>query len=218
MAPVEPSTVNIDDIPLSDTDDVIKPLPASRSWSSVKGFFSVIELIGGALLLALAINTFIFQSYQVFGQSMDPTLDEGNRLIINKVSKSWSGVFGGDFVPDRGTIIVFKNPRSDNVQLVKRVLGLPGERVVVKDGAITVFNQENPNGFNPDELFEANLADFTTGNVDITVPEGNIFVSGDNRTPGGSLDSRNDLGTVPVENIVGTLFMRIFPVSEATFF
>lgn len=216
----EPSMINTDDIPSNSTyRDGLKPPPKrSALFSSFKGFLSIAELVTGALILALGINSFVFQSYQVFGQSMEPTLQQGNRLIVSKLSKSWAGVLNNEWLPNRGTIIIFVNPRNPDVQLVKRVIGLPGERVLVNDGSITVFNEASPNGFDPDTPYKDQLVDFTTGSVDITVPDGHIFVSGDNRTPGGSLDSRNDLGTVPLDNIIGNLSMRIFPLSEAEFY
>ncbi len=121
-------------------------------------------------------------------------------------------------MPDRGEIVVFHNPRNvDSPQLIKRVIGLPGERVVVNDGNIFIFNSENPNGFMPDKSFGLEL-DITVGNVDLVVPEGNIFVAGDNRYQGGSLDSRNELGTVPVDLIVGELVLRILPATDVQLF
>lgn len=188
------------------------------SNSPTKGLFSVLQLVGGSILLALFINHFIFQSYQVFGLSMTPTLHDGDRLIISKIEKSTSGIGGGEYLPDRGEIIVFRNPRNpDSPQLIKRVIGLPGERVVVVDGNITVFNKANPEGFMPDKLFGLEPG-ITAGRVDITVPQDHVFVSGDNRTQGGSLDSRNELGTVPLDMIVGNLVLRIMPISDAQAF
>ena len=114
--------------------------------------------------------------------------------------------------------MVFRNPRNNTTQLVKRVIGLPGDRVVVDGGQITVFNDENPDGFNPDEDQQLDLAS-TDGRVDLTVPDGQIFVVGDNRIPNGSYDSRSpDLGTVPIDVVVGELVLRIFPLTEAKFF
>jgi len=186
--------------------------------SPYKGFFSVMQLVVGSVLLALFINNFIFQSYQVFGLSMTPTLHDGDRLIISKVNKTFSTVTGGEYLPDRGEIIVFRNPRNpESPQLIKRVVGLPGERVVVEDGNITVYNSENPDGFMPDKSFGLELG-ITAGHVDVTVKEDHIFVSGDNRRAGGSLDSRNELGTVPIDKIVGNLVLRIMPLSDAQVF
>lgn len=186
--------------------------------SSYKGLLSVVQLFAGALLLAFFINQFLFQSYEVFGQSMAPTLQQGDRLIISKISKSWDGLFNNEYVPGRGSVVVFKNPRNTSTQLVKRVIGLPGDRVVVADGGITVFNDENPDGFNPDELYEADL-ELTDGDVDVTVPSGEIFVVGDNRLPNASYDSRSaELGSIPIDVVVGELALRVFPLGEAKFF
>ncbi len=193
----------------------VKNVRHKFSNSRMKGVFSVLQLVVGSILLALFINHFIFQSYQVFGLSMTPTLRDGDRLIISKIGKSTSSVTGNEYIPDRGEIVVFKNPRnSTSPQLIKRVIGLPGERVVVAEGNITIFNKTNPTGFMPDKFFGLELG-ITAGNVDITVPENHIFVSGDNRTQGGSLDSRNELGTVPTEKVVGNLVLRIMPLTDA---
>ncbi|MDX1765856.1 MAG: signal peptidase I [Candidatus Saccharimonadales bacterium] len=206
--------------PSSESDQPSQPKKSRKSnWlSSYKGFISIFQLIAGALLLAFIINQFIFQSYEVFGQSMTPTLSQGDRLIISKVSKSWNSLWNNDYQPGRGEIVVFRNPRNNTTQLVKRVIGLPGDRVVVDGGQITVFNDENPDGFNPDEDQQLDLAS-TDGRVDLTVPDGQIFVVGDNRIPNGSYDSRSpDLGTVPIDVVVGELVLRIFPLTEAKFF
>lgn len=198
-------------------ESVDKPRVKSSRGFRYSGLFSMIQLVIGAVILAFFINKVIFQSYEVFGQSMIPTLHEGDRLIISKVGKSWSSLFGGSYLPKRGEIIVFHNPNNTSIQLVKRVVGLPGDRVVVEDGKLTIFTPENPQGLDFNNAFKLKLAD-TVGNVDLNVPEGSIFVVGDNRTPGGSLDSRNELGTVPLDKIVGDLVIRIFPVNDVRVF
>jgi signal peptidase I len=189
----------------------------ARPKAHKSGFFSMVQLILGAVILATLINNFVFQSYQVFGQSMQETLHEGDRLIISKLSKSISNITG-DYVPTRGDIIVFESPISPDIQLIKRVIALPGERVTVKDGIITVYNEENPNGFNPDDAYDELLPDIRTGDIETVVGEDSIFVAGDNRTPGASLDSRNDLGNVSIDNIIGELVLRVFPLNQAEFF
>ena len=182
-----------------------------------KGFWSLFQLVAGALVLAFIINKIVFQSYEVYGQSMTPTLHEGDRLIISKLGRSWSSLLGHDYLPKRGEIIVFHNPHEEQTQLVKRVVGLPGDRVVVSGGKLTVITPDDPLGFNFDERFNLELSP-TLGNIDEVVPEGRIFVVGDNRNPGGSLDSRNDLGTVPLHELVGDLVIRIFPIGDAAWF
>lgn len=188
--------------------------PRGYAW---RGFMSLLQLVFGAVALAFLINHVVFQSYQVYGQSMVPTLHEGDRLIINKLGRNWSNAFGDGYLPKRGDIIVFHNPKDEATQLVKRVVGLPGDRVVVNAGEVIVFSDESPQGFDFDQTFGLTL-EGTVGNVDIEVPDGEVFVVGDNRVSGGSLDSRNELGTVPIRQIVGDLVFRIFPLSDVDTF
>lgn len=165
-----------------------------------------------ALLIALFLQRFIFQSYQVFGHSMEPTLSEGDYLIISKLSTSWADIARSNYRPARGTIVVVESP-LDQTRLIKRVIGLPGERVTVSNGEVKVFNQERPNGFDP--YSNLNLAErYTSGQVTASVPDGYVFVVGDNREPGASLDSRNDLGPIPIDNIIGKLVLRLWPPTK----
>jgi signal peptidase I len=184
------------------------------------GVFSFIVTLAAAFIIVQVINMFFFQSYKVFGSSMFPTLHDGDRLIISKIGRTSSRITRKEYVPDRGDIIVFVDPQRDDLQLIKRVIGLPGERVVVKSGEITVYNAEHPGGFNPDTsgIYQADLPEQKTGDVDVTVPKSHLFVSGDNREGSNSLDSRNELGTVPDDLVVGTLKVRLFPFNSAKFF
>lgn len=182
-----------------------------------RGFWSLFQLVAGAVILAFIINHVVFQSYEVFGMSMTPTLHEGDRLIISKLGKSWSRLLGQNYIPKRGEIVVFHNPHEEATQLVKRVIGLPGDRVIVAGGSLSVITPDEPQGFNFSERFGLELAP-TLGDLDEIVPQGEIFVTGDNRNPGGSLDSRNDLGTVPLRYFVGDLVLRIFPLDDAKWF
>lgn len=184
---------------------------------ALRGFFSVVQLFVGAAVLAFIINQLVFQPYEVFGQSMVPTLQEGDRLIVSKLGKTWATITRDEYVPKHGEIIVFHNPNNPQIQLVKRVVGLPGDQVIVRDGEIEVYTTDSPNGFNFDDRFGLDLGS-TVGNINLTVPESEIFVVGDNRSPNGSLDSRNELGTVPLEQVVGDLVLRIFPLDEAALF
>lgn len=188
--------------------------PAKKEGGIVSLFVTIVV----ALILVQVINTFLLQSYRVYGSSMYSTLENNDRLIISKFGKTSSKIAGKTYAPKRADIVVFQSPIDPDIQLIKRVIGLPGDRVVVKDGSITVFNKDNPEGFNPDDAPYGEDLPRTSGNTDITVPKGHIFVSGDNREGGNSLDSRNELGTVPEENIIGTLKVRIWPLNDAKFF
>ena len=193
--------------------------PKPENEKKEGGILSFVVTLLIAFALVQIINMFLFQSYKVFGSSMYSTLHDGDRLIISKVGRTGTKITGKHYTPKRGEVIVFIDPQNTSIQLIKRVIGLPGERVVVKDGTITVYNSENPQGFNPDDAeYGKNLPAEKTGDKDITVPANHLFVSGDNRAGSNSLDSRNELGTVPEDNIVGVLKVRIFPFDSATFF
>ena len=141
-----------------------------------------------------------------------------DRLVVLKTGKTWSKIRGKSFIPKRGEIIIFSLNGSEESgegdrQLIKRVIGLPGDRVVVRDGIITVYNKANPDGFNPDEVggYAAGVARTTPGTVDVTVKKDEVFVCGDNRP--NSLDSRT-FGSISSEDIVGSLSLRIYPFSK----
>jgi len=187
--------------------------------NAVSSFVSIVEFFGTVAILVFIILGFGLQSYHVVGSSMAPTLEETDRLLISKLGRTLARIERDDFIPKRGEIIVFKSPTENGLQLIKRVIALPGERVLLENGELTVFNKQNPDGFNPDIQYDPDSKfSYTSGDISIKVPDREIFVTGDNRSPGGSLDSRNSLGTVPVENIVGKLIVRIFPVNEARSF
>jgi len=168
-----------------------------------------------APLFAIFMIIFVFQSYIVDGTSMTPSLQNGDRVFILKLPKSFDSLMGKTYIPSRHEIIVFKKPSDPSTQLIKRVIGLPGDTVVVNNGKITIYNSQNPNGFDPDANtdYGSKLAP-TIGNVDITVGANELFVCGDNRGPGGSLDSRTGVGLVPVQNIIGRLWIRYYPFNS----
>jgi signal peptidase I len=197
--------------------------PANKKKKEdVKNAIYTILLFILAPIFAIFIIVFVLQSYIVDGSSMTPTLENGNRVFIYKLPKTMAKIKKDFYIPSRGEVIVFKKPSEPETQLIKRVIGLPGERVVVKDNTVRVYNAENPDGFDPDAgtVYGPNLAQTDTGSqiTDIIVGENELFVMGDNRTPGGSLDSHSGLGLVPVNNIVGRLWVRYFPLNEITSF
>ena len=173
-------------------------------------FFGLAVLVGTIL-----INTYVFRSFNVEGPSMEKTLYTGDRLIVDRLPVTWAQLQNKPYIPNRGQVIVFKNPQytSGNPDefIVKRVIGFAGERVVLNDGKYTVYNDQNPTGFNPDDANNGEPGSPTTGNVDVTVPEGTLFVSGDHRQGNYSYDSRNGLGYIPLYDVVGPVSLRIYP-------
>lgn len=186
------------------------------SWRSV---VSTVLLFGSALGLAFLIATYGIQSYQVDGPSMETTLQNNDRLIVDKIPRTWSRITGHPYLPNRGDIVIFNQTglfgSSDIAEkrLIKRVIGLPGDRVVVRNGTITIYNQQYPDGFNPDEIVGYTIdAKTTPGEVDLKILPGEIFLCGDNRT--NSEDSRY-FGPVKANHVVGKLILRIIPLGKA---
>lgn len=189
-----------------------------KSSEGLKSLLFTVAVIIAAPLLALFLSLYVFQSYRVDGESMESTLQNNDRLIVWKLDRTWASVTHKTYLPKRGEVIVFTERKlldsnGKPKAVIKRVVGLPGERVVVKDGKLTVYNSDNPSGFNPDENqdFSNHIVQPTEGDTDITVPEGSVFVCGDNRP--NSLDSRY-FGVVPTNDIRGVASLRIAPVNN----
>lgn len=201
----------------SSNDHIIVPNEPSHRRTIVRDLIGVGIFVLSVVIGAFILNTFVFQTYSVLGPSMENTLHTGDRLLVNKLPLTTNHALGRAYVPDRGQVIVFENPlyhvQQSEEFLVKRVIGLPGERVVVKDGTITVYNQANPNGFQPDKNLKGPKSP-TSGTADVTVPKGELFVAGDNRVDEFSFDSRDGLGTVPLDLVQGPVIARLFPLSQ----
>ena len=195
-----------------------EPKPPKKRFESWTSVLSTIALLLLAPLIAFLIAAFIVQSYEVDGQSMETTLQNNDRLIVDKWPRTWARITGQPYVPRRGDIIIFNQSGIDYVggppkQLIKRVIGLPGEHVTVTGGKITIYNQQHPEGFNPDSsgLYLITAHD-TLGSVNLTLKSDQIFVCGDNRP--NSEDSRY-FGPINASQIVGKLAFRIIPLNKA---
>lgn len=208
----------------------------------LKDLLSLGSFILAIVLGTLFLNTFIYRSYNVVGGSMENTLHGDDRVIVNRAAVSWAHFTGQEYVPERGQIIVFlnaddeevakykaegvENPMTCNVPsnvndqyIIKRVIAFPGERVTVKDGEMKIYpDAESSEGIVYDAEWRTSETDgpkeYTSGEVDVVVPEGELFVSGDNREGSNSYDSRNGLGTIPYCRIVGPVTLRLFPLDK----
>jgi len=181
---------------------------------------SIVAVLVSALTLAFGLISFVFQSYEVDGPSMQITLENKDHLIVWKIPRTVARITGNAYIPNRGDVVVFNDPStgsyasSQDKQLIKRIVGLPNERVVIKNGKITVYNKEHPypqHGFSPDESLPYGKDIPTTpGNIDVTLKEDQLFVVGDNRS--NSLDSRV-FGPIEANDVVGKLLLRILPIN-----
>lgn len=199
--------------------DDLNSLPSGR-----RELLSTIGILLTAVIVAILIITFVFRSYQVDGTSMLNTLQNGDKLIIWKVPRTWAEVTGHPYIPNRGDIIVFTETglsqfgQQNTKQLIKRVIGLPGDRVVVKNGAYTIYNAAHPRGFDPDTTLaygKSHPLPYTSGTINVVLGPDQLFVSGDNRP--NSLDSRY-FGPINANQIIGQLVVRVFPINHAEFF
>jgi len=150
----------------------------------------VVRWILVPLALLLVLRALVVGTFHVVGASMEDTLQPGDFLLVSKVGASAARIsdwLGAPAIPvERGDLVVFRFPRNPSLVLVKRVIGLPGDRVQL----------EGQSGF------------------DGVVPEGDVFVLGDNRTPGASSDSR-EWGYLPSHQIIGRAVMRLLPLRRA---
>jgi signal peptidase I len=224
------------------TDRATTTTAEPEKSGAIHEFVEIAKTVGYALLIALVLRVLLFQPFTIPSASMVPTLLEGDYIIVSKFSYGYSRhsipfsppLFSGRILggkPQRGDVVVFKLPRDGHTDYIKRLIGLPGDRVQVRGGVVYINGKEVPRVAQPTESEETDFGfaraaeryretldngrTYVTGdygpdgevdNTDVyIVPEGNYFFMGDNRD--NSLDSRFPtavgVGMVPAENLVG---------------
>ena len=182
----------------------MKNVRASR-WLSF--LWDVVKLVILAFIIVWPIHKFVFQPFLVQGPSMEPTFFDKEYLIVEEISYRFNS-------PQRGEVIVFRSPNNPADYLIKRVIGLPNERVVIRGGEITIYNNSQPAGFKLNESYlPPGLT--TGGDVDLKIGVNQYFVLGDNRSV--SLDSRS-FGVVDRKSIVGRVWLRGWPINRISTF
>ncbi len=164
----------------------------------------ILELIKIGLMAGLTIwmvRYFLFKPFYVKGQSMEPNYFEKEYLIIDELTYRFRE-------PVRGEVIVLKAPVAENDFYLKRIVGLPGERVKVEDFKVIIYNQEYPEGKVVEENY---LTESTPGSISVTLGPSQYFVLGDNRDS--SFDSRR-FGPIERKDIVGRTWLRGWPVTR----
>lgn len=216
----EEIAAKISEAPLQSSSEILKQSKKGLGLARLKSIASIFIFIGAIIVAAFLINLTIFQSYYVDGSSMTPTLQNNDRLIISKVERTLSILQSKSYIPERGQIVILDSSitglNGQKEQLIKRVIGLPGDRVQINNGAVTITNSDYPNGININqELGLTNLdATYTDTPVDVIVPQGSVYVLGDNRKQGGSYDSRS-FGVISGDKIQGRLWARVLPLDQA---
>lgn len=189
------------------TADLENPdAPAAQKSEGAWAF--ILEIIKFAVIAAVIvvpIRSFVAQPFIVKGESMDPTFEDGQYLIVDEITYRQDP-------PERGDVIIFKYPKDPSKYFIKRVIGLPNETIVIVDGKITIKTKENGLGF---ELSEPYVKNESHETMTVTLGSDEYFAMGDNRR--NSLDSRA-WGPLPKENIIGRTLLRLFPVSDASIF
>jgi signal peptidase I len=207
-------STSVEDRARSEPDRSTKPTEKGRRTRR-----TIIEwaiLIGSALLIAILIKTFLFQAFYIPSESMKPTLNVGDRVLVNKVSYRLHDV-------NRGDIVVFETPpRAKDANgaikdLVKRVVALPGETFSTRNGSVYINGQPLKEPYLQEgvKTCAPNTAPTTCGDIDDQpIPADEVLVLGDNRTA--SKDSRF-FGPIEESSIVGRVFVRIWPINDLGF-
>ena len=159
--------------------------------------FLIIVIVAFALVFGF-VRPFVLEAFYIPSESMVPTLEIGDRVFVNKFIYRFHE-------PQRSDIVVFRSAEGGEEDLIKRVVGVPGDQIEVRDGVLFVNGQRQEEPYvNPEFPDDSSYGP-------TTVPQGKVFVMGDNRT--NSRDSRF-FGPLPIENIEGEAFVTFWPPSH----
>ncbi len=177
----------------------------SSLWSAL---VDIVETVVVAAAIFVVVYLFLLQPHQVKGASMEPSFHDGEYILTDKISYRFSE-------PRRGDVVIFKAPTNPNVDFIKRIVALPGEKLEIKNNKIIIFNDENPKGLTLSEPYQvmepiAGGSYLREGKI-VEVPADNYLVFGDNRTH--SFDSR-EWGPLPRKSIIGKSWLRYWPLSK----
>jgi len=178
-------------------------------FSEIKDFsFETIKIVVISLIIIVAIRTYVMQPFFVSGKSMEPNFHNGDYLIVDEISYRLDE-------PKRGDVIIFRYPRNPKEFFIKRIVGLPGERVEIKDSQIIIYNNENQEGLIVNENLYIPISTTTSGDVNVILKSDEYYVLGDNRNA--SADSRI-WGVLEEHFIIGKAWIRAWPVGDFSVF
>lgn len=182
-----------------------KTPPPEPEVSTGSFVMEIIKFTIISILIVAPIRFFVAQPFIVRGESMFPTFNDGQYLIVDEITYRKDP-------PERGDVIVFKYPKDTSKYFIKRIIGLPNEKIQIDNGIITVFSDKNPDG---KVLNEAYVKELSFENTTEKLGPNEYFVMGDNRS--NSLDSRM-WGPLPDRNIIGRVLVRLYPFQDVGLF
>lgn len=188
----------------------------------VGGFvLEIVKIFVMAVIIVTPIRVFLFQPFFVQGASMEPNFLDGEYLIVNELGYKMTEVGLGSLHMfsvgsfrelQRGDVVVFRYPNDTRQFFIKRIVGMPGEKMSLKGGKVKVYNKENPEGLVLNETEYLDKDVFTNGQNELTLAEDEYFVMGDNRNF--SHDSRS-WGPLKQKYIMGRVLLRAWPIAKA---
>ncbi|HLM84034.1 MAG TPA: signal peptidase I [Candidatus Bathyarchaeia archaeon] len=194
--------------------------PQSEEYGFGGVIWEIAKMIFWVVVIIVPIRVFLIQPFFVQGASMEPNFEDKEYLIVNELGYKTTS-FGNFFSVKpfkelhRGDVVVFRYPKNPSVFYIKRIIGLPGEKVEISNGHVKIFNAENANGFVLDESKYLDPSVETTGEMNISLKDDQYFVMGDNREY--SSDSRS-WGPVPEADVMGKVVVRAWPLNKAGLF
>ncbi len=176
--------------------------------SGLSFIWEVLQVVIVALAIVMPIRLFIFQPFIVKGASMEPSFHGGDYLIVDEISYRFKS-------PQRGEVLVFKYPLDKSQRFIKRIIGLPGEKIDIEAGRITITSAIGDKKLLNEIYITTPFSEMLLENSSLTLGQDEYYVMGDNRTH--SFDSRN-WGVLKKEDIVGRVIFRAWPPLDVNFF
>jgi signal peptidase I len=167
-----------------------------------------VKIVIISVIVIIGIRAYIMQPFFVSGSSMEPNFQDGDYLIVDEISYKLDE-------PKRGDVIIFKYPKDPSQFFIKRIIGLPGEKIEINNNRIKIYNNEHPDGLIVEENQYIPSINITAGNYIAELKNDEYYVLGDNR--GASADSRW-WGSLNKHLIVGKALLRAWPFDDITIF
>lgn len=200
----EAATASVEQMKEADQSD--------KLMNKVKSFldlsFETIRVIIVSLIIIFVVRSFVIQPFFVKGSSMEPNFEDGDYLIVDEISYRFEE-------PKRGDVIIFRYPNNPSEFFIKRIIGLPGETVEIKDNKISIYSSAHPEGIALNESEYLDNAVVTSGNIYQQLGEDEYYVLGDNRVA--SSDSRR-WGILNKRYVIGKAWLRAWPFDDFKIF